>query len=49
MSSIEVEQKTDSIDRETNEQIWQAAYLHSAAFRLECSEGKMAAPAIMTY
>lgn len=45
MSSIEVDQKTDPIDRETNEQIWQVAYLHSAAFRLEWSEGKMAAPA----
>lgn len=34
MSSTEVEQTTDSIDRDTNEQIWQVAYLHSAAFGL---------------
>lgn len=46
MSDTEVVRTTDSIDCETNEQIWHVASLNSAAFRLEWSEGKMAAPAI---
>lgn len=35
---------TDSINCVTNEKIWQLSSLHSRAFRLEWSEGKMAAP-----
>lgn len=46
MSDKEVVRTTDSIDCETNEQSWHVASLHFATFRLEWSEGKMAAPAI---
>lgn len=46
VSDKEVVRTTDSIDCETNEQIWHVASLHFASFRLEWSEGKMAVPAI---
>lgn len=46
MSDKEVVRTTDSIDCETNEQIWHVVSLHFALFRLEWSEGKMAVPAI---
>lgn len=45
MSDTEVVQTIDSIDREANEQICPVASLHSAAFRLVWSDGKMAATA----
>lgn len=45
MPDTEVVRTSESIDCETNEQNWQMDSLHSAAFRLEWSEGKMAAPA----
>lgn len=39
MSDKEVVRTTDSIDCETNEQIWHVVSLHFASFRLEWSEG----------
>lgn len=45
MSDTEVMRTIDYIYRETNEQIWQVPYLHSAVFWHEWSEDKMAAPA----